>query len=113
MRKSVHVRRQRVRRRGRIGLTRAQALLVLFACAVFFCLLTGFVLAGGEEAEPVYASYKLVTVQPGDSLWELAGRYQEEAGIERAELIAAIKRANQLSHTLIYPGDNLLIPLAK
>lgn len=113
MNKTVHVSHKRTERRGKIGLTRGQALLILLACSLFFYVLTGFVFADTHGAEPDYASYKLVTVQPGDSLWKLADRYQDEAGIKRNALLAAIKEVNQLSSALIYPGDNLLIPLAK
>ncbi|UFJ42255.1 LysM peptidoglycan-binding domain-containing protein [Brevibacillus humidisoli] len=106
----VHSRYRSGRHKGRIGITRGQALLILLACSLFFSLLTGFVFAAAEE-EQGYSSHKLVTVQPGDSVWELAVKYQEEAGIDLYELIDAIKTSNDLPGFVIYPGQNLIIPL--
>ncbi|MFD2371411.1 LysM peptidoglycan-binding domain-containing protein [Brevibacillus sp. GCM10020057] len=96
-------------RRARLGITRGHAILFLATFALFFYLLTELVFASGtEEALPV----KEVTVRAGDSLWRLATRYQEEAHMDVAELVTAIREANELESVIIYPGQNLKIPLA-
>jgi nucleoid-associated protein YgaU len=95
-------------RKGRIGMTRGQALIFLLAFSLFFYLLTELVFA----YEPVtQQTYKEVTVQPGDSLWKLAVRNQEAAGMEVSELVEAIMQANELDNAIIYPGQNIKIPL--
>ena len=44
-------------------------------------------------------------VQPGDTLWGIANRYQVS--------LEALRRANQLGDDLIMPGQELLIPAAQ
>ncbi|MBO8162603.1 MAG: LysM peptidoglycan-binding domain-containing protein [Brevibacillus sp.] len=106
---TVHSRSAMDKRKGKTGITRGQALLILFASLVFFYLLTGLVFADAEQ--PDQMTYKVVTVQPGDSLWKLAAKYRDEAGMSLYELIDEIKYRNNLSGALIYPGQNLMIPV--
>jgi nucleoid-associated protein YgaU len=95
-------------RRGRIGITRGQALIFLMAFSLFFYLLTELVFASEPKIEP---AFKEVTVQAGDSLWELAVRNQEAAGMEVSELVDAIMKANEMDSVIIYPGQTIKIPL--
>lgn len=99
---------KRVVRRARFGITRGQAILFLVSFSLFFYLLTELVFASGAAAVP---PVKEVTVRAGDSLWELALRYQEEAKMDVNELVVAIKEVNELDGVVIYPGQTLRIPL--
>ncbi|MER2000065.1 MAG: LysM peptidoglycan-binding domain-containing protein, partial [Lysinibacillus sp.] len=61
--------------------------------ATAFILTTGFFASTGEAAEH--------TVQKGDTLWNLSERYNTPVNIIMAE--------NNLSSTVIFPGDNISI----
>ncbi|BAU28661.1 LysM domain-containing protein [Aneurinibacillus soli] len=52
-----------------------------------------------------------VTVQAGDTLWEIAKRYDEQAHMSTQELMYYIQQENQLTSAVIHPGDVLVIPL--
>lgn len=54
-------------------------------------------------------SYKTVTVQKGDTLWELADEYCKSGDIR--SFIHEIKKANNLTKSIIYEGDSLKIPV--
>lgn len=54
-------------------------------------------------------SYETVTVQKGDTLWSIAGEYCKKGDIRR--FIYEIKKANNLSESNIYEGDDLKIPV--
>ncbi|MFY0545066.1 cell division suppressor protein YneA [Brevibacillus sp. H7] len=95
-------------RKGRIGITRGQALIFLLAFTLFFYLLTELVFASESHQEP---ASKLITVQAGDSLWKLAKRHQDAAGMNVQELVDAIMELNRLDSVMIYPGQNIKIPL--
>lgn len=57
------------------------------------------------------ATYQIVDVNKGDSLWTISARYVTDKDDIR-HLIAAIKQLNRLdNNTQIYPGQLLKIPV--
>ncbi|WP_400163471.1 LysM peptidoglycan-binding domain-containing protein [Brevibacillus sp. TJ4] len=105
-------------RRGRLGITRGQAILFLLSFALFFYLLTELVFASSAKGSvdlpeaPVQAeSVMEVTVVQGDSLWKLANLYKNDANPDVPELVEKIKEINGLDEVIIYPGQTLRIPL--
>ncbi|MCX7521314.1 LysM peptidoglycan-binding domain-containing protein [Microbacterium sp. STN6] len=91
-------------RRGRVVLT-ALVSVPLVAAALFFSLNGGGALAaGGSQAHFTYA-----TVQNGDSLWNIAERIAPSS--DPREVIADIVSLNQLSSTVVSPGQRIAIPL--
>lgn len=71
--------------------------------------LTSILIAGtvsSADAAPVYTS---VTVEKGDTLWEIAKRYRKNGDIRK--LINEIERANGITDSTIYEGDVLRLPL--
>ncbi|SFL39416.1 LysM peptidoglycan-binding domain-containing protein [Pelosinus propionicus] len=58
------------------------------------------------------ATYQIIDVNKGDSLWTISARYVTDKDDIRS-LIAAIKQVNRLdNNTQIYPGQLLKIPVA-
>lgn len=71
---------------------------------------TVFLLVGGAaEAEVPPRPNIEYTVEPGDTLWEVAGKYMSP-GQDRRILVARIREASALESSTIFPGQILFIP---
>ncbi|GEN33590.1 cell division suppressor protein YneA [Aneurinibacillus danicus] len=65
-------------------------------------------IGGSNAAEPQGIE---VVVEPGDTLWAIADRYNEQADMSINELLFYIQRANDLKSAIVQPGDHLTIPI--
>ncbi len=72
----------------------------MFSCA----LLAGTV--NGADTNTVYTS---VTVEKGDTLWNLARKYNKGGDIRK--YIRSIEKANNLNDSMIFEGDVLILPV--
>jgi cell division protein YceG involved in septum cleavage len=52
-----------------------------------------------------------VTVQEGESLWEIAERYSENNNMSSQEFVHWVKQENGVDESSINPGDQLTIPV--
>ncbi len=81
-------------------------LVILFV--VIFCVVvfSGGILAHAqerrEETGPYYKYYTSIRVEPGDTLWDIAGRYMEGTDGTREEYIEELMELNGL------PGDRII-----
>ncbi|MEJ8546032.1 cell division suppressor protein YneA [Brevibacillus borstelensis] len=99
----------------RFGVTRGQAILFFAAFTLFFYTLTELVFASDnhstqqqiETSQPVIE----ITVQPGDSLWNLAIAYKTDPKKDVRDMVYAIRELNKLESAIIYPGQTILIPV--
>lgn len=57
--------------------------------------------------------YSVITVQKGDTLWELSQTYKSEHGLTEKEFIHWVERNNGISGDSILSGDQLIIPVMK
>jgi hypothetical protein len=84
--------------------------LVVAAIWLVMAVVAGLMVAmipGGDE-EPAVTT--IVMVEPGETLWSLAGHFQ--SGADRHETIATIMAMNGLeSASEIRPGDTLIVPV--
>jgi len=97
--------RLRVTRRGRALLT----LVVALPCAA---AALGFAVNGGGAAatdNAVTVSFDHVTVQAGESLWQLAGQIAPSA--DPRDVVTDIVHLNRLSSAVVQPGQSIAIPL--
>ncbi|HZG82015.1 MAG TPA: LysM peptidoglycan-binding domain-containing protein [Brevibacillus sp.] len=111
-------------RHVRFGITRGQALLFILTFSLFFYMLSELVFASEAQGSASSPDQRIVSVQTvapqifevtvreGDSLWKLATRYQDETSMDVKQLVQEIKALNQLESPIIYPGQNLLIPMS-
>jgi LysM repeat protein len=100
--RATPVPRLRLTRRGRAVFTTLAATPLVFA-ALAFALNGGMATATGEQGSSSY-----VTVQAGQSLWQVA---EEVApGEDIREVVAQLLRANGLPSGEVYPGQQLVLP---
>ena len=59
---------------------------------------------------PEDASYRVVVVEPGDTLWDIARR-TGPPGADPRRQVDVLRQLNGLSNPLIYPGQPLRVPV--
>ncbi len=82
---------------------RFAAMLTVFIALLAF---TFFAVKSYGYREP---QYKLIAVQEGDTLWDIAIKYSNGSDIRR--YIYEIKKINNIPDSIIYPGTLIKIPL--
>ncbi|MFD6701257.1 MULTISPECIES: LysM peptidoglycan-binding domain-containing protein [unclassified Microbacterium] len=97
--------RLRITARGRRVLAALVALPVAGAIA-FAALSSGSALASGEQTTG--NTFATVTVQPGDTLWSIAGEIAPNA--DPRDVVAEISKLNLVDGGVIEVGQHLAIP---
>ncbi|MHC5796688.1 LysM peptidoglycan-binding domain-containing protein [Lacisediminihabitans sp. FW035] len=91
---------------------RGYALLTLVVAAPLVIAAVGFAVNGGGAAAGADASsvvFEHVTVQPGESLWQLAGEIAPSS--DPRDVVSDIVQLNQLNSAEVQPGQSLAVPL--
>jgi LysM repeat protein len=70
-------------------------------------LLVAHLSAGSPTARPVLAPGAVVTVQPGDTLWSIAG--QVAPGRDPRSVVDQIRQSNHLTSVSLSPGQTLKV----
>jgi hypothetical protein len=96
-----------------VRLTRRGKLVILFALVVagVLLVLAGPGLFGGSAAAgttPSSPVSRYVVVQPGQTLWQIAGQVAPNA--DRRETIARIVDLNALPGSVVAPGQRIAVP---
>lgn len=86
--------------------TLSRAVVLLTVIAVVFFLLLASGVGAGSEVRPA----AMYVIQAGDTLWSIAERRTPPGGDVRTTVFD-IKRINQMTDSVIHPGDELLVPL--
>ena len=84
---------------------RRRIAVALFVCVIMSTLISTVVFA--RTADDI-SDYVPVAVEPGDTLWRLAGKYYPD--MARRDAIDEIRAVNGLTGSTIYVGDVLLMP---
>jgi hypothetical protein len=98
--------RLRLTRRGRAVLT-ILAATPLVAMALVLALNGGMAAANADLST---GTFQYVTVEPGQSLWQVAESIAPNA--DPRDVISDIVRLNQLDGSVVHPGEQLAIPTA-
>jgi hypothetical protein len=98
--------RLRLTRRGRAVFT-SLAAAPLVVAALVLALNGGMASANGDVAT---GSVEYVTVEAGQSLWQLAESIAPDA--DPRDVISDIVRLNRLEGSIVHPGEQLAIPAA-
>jgi LysM repeat protein len=85
---------------------------VVVAAVLAGVLAGGFALVSqpGQAADPT-GNPQVAVVQPGDTLWSIAGRY--EPGRDPFDTIDEIRRLNGLGDYTVHAGQKLVLPVRR
>lgn len=83
---------------------------ILYMAVIFIIFSLTTILLIGSNVNNT-DKYRLVTVKKGDNLWNIAKKHVDD-GSDIRRFVWQIKRENKLSSSLIYPGQELKIPLS-
>lgn len=72
-------------------------------------IITSIALIANVQGADTAEEYATVMVEQGDTLWDLAGEYNNTRDLR--QYIRKIEKINQLTDSLIYEGDILKMPL--
>jgi LysM domain-containing protein len=95
----------RLTRRGVLAVALGVALGVALAGGLL--LLTAYLSAGTPPARPASAPGTIVTVQPGDTLWSIAG--QVAPGRDPRRVVEQLRQSNHLDSVSLTPGQTLKV----
>jgi LysM repeat protein len=56
-------------------------------------------------------TYLKITVESGDTLWELANIYAPDSNMSTNQFIEWVYEQNAISDNLLHPGDELILPI--
>lgn len=100
----------RITRRGRVVLA---ILLIAPLIALALAFAPGSPWSAGAAiagSEPSAVDFQYVTVEPGQSLWQLAESIAP--GADPRDVISDLVRLNGLEGSIVHPGERLAIPAA-
>lgn len=66
--------------------------------------------ASSEQGLITYKYYTSVTVQEGETLWDIANTFMSDEFSSIQKYIAEVKNINHLSNAKIYAGEELIVP---
>lgn len=92
----------------RLHLKNRKRFFILMALLGFIVILSATILSAGASTRPE-ANTVLVTVQAGDTLWDLASGHCGKGDIR--SYISDVKRLNEMENSVIYAGQSLLLPV--
>lgn len=98
--------------RGQVRLTRRGRALV-FLLALAAVALAAIWLAAGSAATRVDGGdpqVRLVTVAPGDTLWDIASDAAATSGDDVRDMMDAIQQLNTIDGSVVYVGQELRVP---
>jgi nucleoid-associated protein YgaU len=98
----------RLTRRGRLARSGALAVLVVLLAVSVADVLGGGRALAADASTPHPVSTQSVVVEPGDSLWLIAGRTAPSE--DPREVVTRIRELNGMRSNLIQPGQVLLVP---
>ncbi|MEC1523164.1 LysM peptidoglycan-binding domain-containing protein [Neobacillus niacini] len=79
-------------------------LLIILSCSVAFILSLRF----NSEVEETYLT---ITVSEGDSLWKISNQYFGQHSYSNDEFVSWVKHHNEIDGDIIYPGEEIMIPV--
>jgi hypothetical protein len=75
--------------------------------------LAGATIISVNNQEPSLDQYISVTVDEGESIWELSQQYENQHHLSPQKFVRWVEDNNEMKDTTIYAGDTLVIPVKK
>ena len=85
----------------------------LFLVIAVMCSINFFMIhakASSQQEVVVYKYYTSITVEEGDTLWDIAGIYMSDEFSSVKKYIDEVKSINHLTGNKIYAGEELIVP---
>lgn len=85
----------------------------LFLAVAAICSINFFMINAKASSEQQVSSYKYytsVTVEAGETLWDIAGIYMSDEFSSVQKYIDEVKNINHLTDNKIYAGEKLIVP---
>lgn len=60
---------------------------------------------------PTTDQYMTITVQDGESLWEISQKYEEKHSLSKKQFIEWVEKNNGISRDYIIAGKELIVPI--
>lgn len=79
--------------------------IILLAVSLIFSLVAKANLDNSNDG------YITVTIEEGQSLWEIAEAYTDDHNLSENEFVSWVEKENGIAGEMIYPGDELVIPV--
>ena len=80
--------------------------------SIMILIFAGYSIIGATQAQAAaIRTYKQVTIQDGDNLWNLVEAYNPDAHIDIRDAIYDIYEINDISESDIRPGETIFIPI--
>ena len=86
----------------------ALVVISVIVCVILFANKNQVQAVEGTDTVPLKKYYKTITIQPGDTLWSIAGEYKT-AGCSTKEYVEELMLMNDLHNDNITSGQKLLI----
>ncbi|TLS37422.1 cell division suppressor protein YneA [Pseudalkalibacillus caeni] len=82
-------------------------LIVMFVMILLF-VMTSLMTAASS---PDLIGYKEVTVQAGDTLWDIADEYEEDHELSNEKFVSLVEKANGVNANNLIAGEVIRIPV--
>lgn len=83
-------------------------LAIAVICSINFFMINAK--ASSQQEAAVYKYYTSVTVEAGETLWDIAGIYMSDEFSSVQKYIDEVKSINHLTNNKIYAGEELIVP---
>lgn len=92
----------------RLILSASLVLVIAVICSINFFMIN--VKASSEQETITYKYYTSITIEAGETLWDIAGTYMSDEFSSVQKYIDEVKNINHLTNDKIYAGENLIVP---
>ncbi|WP_141432395.1 LysM peptidoglycan-binding domain-containing protein [Bacillus sp. 03113] len=79
-------------------------ILILLSIVITFVLMTTMKQHDNQK-------YVTITVEDGDSLWEISNKYSKQHNLSNEQFINWVVKHNEVASDRIYPGEEIIIPV--